>query len=166
MALVLGTLLSSGVFAQDDSSGEVKIAILDMAAALFNSKQAQLVNEQVIAETQGDQEKIRELATEAQALQEELQQNAAVMSEDDQRRKAQSIQELANQYDFLVKQNETYVQQKQQEFQNTYATILIQVINELIEEGGYDMVLRSEAVLFHENAYDITALVTERLNEQ
>jgi outer membrane protein len=159
---------SFSVVAQDDVavSEGMKVGVLDMATALFNSERAQGVSDEVTLETEEDQQKIRDLATEAQRLQEELQQNAAVLSEDEQRRMAENIQELAVQYDFLVQKVEAYVEQKRQEFQQTYAPNLVQAITELVEEEEFDIVFRAEAALHYRGAYDITARVTEKLNQQ
>jgi len=53
-----------------------------------------------------------------------------------------------------------------QQFQQTYAPNLVQAISEVVEEEGFDIVLRSESALYFSNIFDITAKVTAKLNEQ
>jgi len=159
-ALILGT---GSVYAQD---GGLKIAVLDMATALLNSEVAKGVDEELQQETSQDQEKVRNLAEQAQALQDQLQQDAEVMSESEQRRIVGELQELQNQYQFLVQKIQTLIQERRQQLQQTYAPNLVQAISEIVEEEDYDIVFRSEVALHFKSAYDITARVTEKLNQQ
>jgi len=163
-ALVLAT--GGQVLAQEVAGPPQKVAVLDMAQALFNSDKAKAVDQEVQAQTAEDQAKVRALAEEATALQEKLQKDAAVMSEDDKRKTAEQIQEIGVQYNFLVEKIQKLVQDRRQQFQETYAPNLIQAITEVVEAENYDIVYRSEAVLHYRSAYDITAKVTEKLNAQ
>jgi len=161
LALMLTTL--SGVAL---AQAPLKIAVLDMGAALFNSDKAKSMTEVIRTETAQDEEKVRALATEATALQDKLQKDAAVMSETEVRRTNEQIQEIGVQYQFLVQKLQTLLQQRQEEFQNTYAPNLIQAIQEVVNEGQYDIVFRSEVALHYATTFDITARVTEKLNAQ
>lgn len=154
--------LSSSVFAQDAP----KVAILDMATALFNSEIAKELAEAVEQETSDDQQKIRALAEEATALQERYQQDEAIMSDSDKRGLNEDLQEIGVNYQFLVEKVEKFIAERRQLFQQTYAPNLIQAINDVVEEEEYDIILRAEAVLFFETEFDITALVTAKLNQQ
>lgn len=160
-ALILG---ANSSFAQDTVG--LKIAVLDMATALLNSEVAKGVDEELQQETAEDQEKVRNLAEQAQTLQDQLQQDAEVMSEAEQRRIVGELQELQNQYEFLVQKIQTLINQRRQQFQQTYAPNLVQAITEVVEEDNYDVVFRAEAVLHYANAINITARVTEKLNQQ
>lgn len=165
MIFAVALLLGAGsTIAQED--GSLKIAILDMATALLNSDVAKGVEEGLQQETFDDQEKVRNLATQAQTLQEQLQKDAEVLSEAEQRRIVGELQELQNQYQFLVQKIQTLSNERMQQFQQTYAPNLVQAISEVVEEDGYDIVFRSEAALYHDNVVDITAQVTAKLNQQ
>jgi outer membrane protein len=166
VGIMVGTMVigSGAVSAQDD--GVLKLAVLDMTTALLNSEVAIGVDQELQVETAEDQQKVRNLAEQAQLLQERLQQDAEVMSESEQRRVVGELQELQNQYEFLVQKLQTLSGERMQQFQQTYAPNLVQAISEVVEEDGYDIVFRSEAALYHDNAVDITARVTEKLNQQ
>ena len=152
---------TSGALAQD-----MKVAVLDMASALFNSEAAKEIDAQMKEETGEDEQKVRELAQQIQSLQQQLQKDSAVMSDAEKRRLSGQIEEHGVQYQYLMQKLQETVQQRRQQFQQAYAPNLIQAIQEVVEEEGYDLVLRAEAVLHYRNAYDITAMVTEKLNEQ
>jgi len=170
--IMVGTMVigAGAVSAQDEVSaqddGVLKMAVLDMTTALLNSEVAIGVDQELQVETAEDQQKVRNLAEQAQILQERLQQDAEVMSESEQRRVVGELQELQNQYEFLVQKLQTLSSERMQQFQQTYAPNLVQAISEVVEEDGYDIVFRTEAALYHDNAVDITARVTEKLNQQ
>lgn len=163
--ILMSLLLLAGGAAQAADAGP-KIAVLDMAQALFNSERARQVDAELGQETAEDQQRVRELATEAQGLQEQLQKDAAVLSDAEQRRIADQIQEIGVQYQFLMQKLQSTLQQRRELFQQAMAPNLIQAIQEVVEEEGYDIVLRAEVALHYRTAYDITAKVTERLNRQ
>jgi outer membrane protein len=166
-SLIVATALAlsaGSAFAQSDSG--LKIAVLNMADALLNSDVARGVEQELQTETKEDQDKLRNLATQGQQLQERLQKDGEVMSEAEQRRIVGEIQEIQNQYQFLLQKIQTLSNERRQQFQQTYAPNLVQAISEVVEEEGFDLVIRGEAALFYDNALDITARVTEKLNLQ
>lgn len=152
---------SASVQAQDS----LKIAVLDMTSALFNSEVAKTEDEKVRTDTSSDEQKVRALAEQATALQEKLQKDGAVMSEDERRKVAEEIEGLGVQYEFLVQKIQRLVQERRQAFQQSFTPNLIQAITAVIEEDNYDIVFRAEAVLHYNDSNDITARVTAKLNE-
>jgi outer membrane protein len=161
-ALLVATLAGS-VMAQD---APMKIAVLDMAGALFNSERAKVVNEQLRTETAEDETKLRALGEQVQGLQQKLEQDASVMSDEEKRKTNEQIQEVGVQYQFLMERLQGLLNERREQFQNTHAQALIQAIQAVIEEGEYDLVIRAEAALHYSTAHDITARVTEKLNSQ
>ncbi|MFL2840881.1 MAG: OmpH family outer membrane protein [Pseudohongiellaceae bacterium] len=164
---VIVLFLAGNVFSQDEVPVSVpKIAILDMAAALYNSDLASAVQDQLSFETGDDSERIRELAQEGSALQERLTIDAEVLSEAEQREILEELEEIGVQYQFLEQRVESIVEQRREIFEQTYSSNLIQAISDVVEEEDYDAVLRAEVALFFKRSLDITAKVTEKLNEQ
>ena len=155
---------SFAAFAQAQDG--IKIAVLDVQTALFNSSRAQDADAEIQAETAEDSARVRELAEEAQALQNRLEQDAAVLSEAEAKRIQDQIQEIGVQYQFLVQKLQTLVEERRQQFQQAYAPNLIQAISDVVEEEEYDIVLRAEVALHFRGSFDITAKVTEKLNTQ
>jgi outer membrane protein len=162
--VLLVAALAGPALAQD--AAPPKIAVLDMAGALFNSERAKVVTAQMQEEMAEDEGKVRALADEATGLQQKLEQDAAVMSDDEKRKGNERIQEISVQYQFLVEKLQTTANEKREQFQQTHAQSLITAIQTVIEEGGYDLVVRAEAALYFNPEWDITARVTEKLNQQ
>ena len=165
-SIIFTVFCALGGMAQAADNPAPKIAVLDMARALFESEIAKEVDTQFGQQTANDQEKVRELATEAQALQQQLQQDGEAMSDAQKQELASEIESIGVQYQYLVQKLQQQQQQLQQQFQQAYAPNLIQAIQAVVEEDGYDLVLRAEAALHFRTAYDITAKVTARLNQQ
>ncbi len=140
--------ITGNVLAQEDSEGIPKIAILDMAAALYNSELAAAVQDQLSLETEDDSVRIRELAQEGSDLQERLTVDAEVLSEAEQREIMEELEEIGVQYQYLEQRVESIVQQRREIFEQTYSSNLIQAISDVVEEEDYDIVLRAEVALF------------------
>ena len=164
---IISLSVVSNVFAQEGlNSDGPSVAILDMAAALYNSELAAAVQDQLSMETEDDSARIRELAEEGSALQERLTIDAEVMSEAEQREILEELEEIGVQYQYLEQRVESIVQQRREIFEQTYSSNLIQAISDVVEEEDYDVVLRAEVALFFKQTLDITAQVTAKLNEQ
>jgi outer membrane protein len=166
LTLGLAVLFAGGVSEVALAQAPQKVAVLDMAGALFNSDKAKAVDEQLKAETSEDETKVRNLAEQGRALQEKMQKDAAVMSDADKNKTQQQLEEINVQYQFLVQKLQNLLNERRQQFQQTYAPNLVQAIQDVVEEGQYDLVMRADAVLHFDPAYDITAKVTEKLNQQ
>jgi outer membrane protein len=143
-----------------------KVAVLDMAAALFNSDKAKEIDKEVQVLIADDQTKINTLRDEGKALQEKMQKDKAVMSEAEVRKSNERLQEISAQYQLVVERVQKLVQERRQQFQEAYQQNLIQAITQVIEAEKYDMVFQAGALLHYNTAYDITAKVTEKLNAQ
>ena len=165
-AFLAAALLLGMGSARAQAQESLNIAVLDMTSALFNSEVAKQEDTKVRNEVSEDETRVRALADQATTLNEKLQKDGAVMSEDERRKAAEEIEELGVQYEFLVQKIQRLVQERRQAFQEAYTPNLIQAITAVIEENDYDIVFRAEAVLHYNNANDITAQVTAKLNEQ
>ena len=143
-----------------------KVAVLDMAAALFNSERAKAVDQEMQRQSADDLAKVRSLADEGKKLQDKLKKDEAAMSEDEKRKNQEKIQEIGVQYQYLQEKLQKLFQDRRQQFQEVYAPNLIKAITEVVEEEKLDMVLQSGAVLHYRNEYNITSRVTEKLNAQ
>jgi len=75
LIVLMATFGSNAVLAQDAAAvgSPQKVAVLDMAAALFNSDRAKALEQQIQQQTADDQAKVRSLAEEATGLQDKLQ---------------------------------------------------------------------------------------------
>lgn len=162
-SLLFVAAFATPAFAAD--AAPMKIAVLDMAGALFNSERAKAVDAEIEEQTSEDQTKLRSIQEQAQKINERLQQDAAVMSDEEKRKAQTELQDLSVQYQAVGERVQGLLQQRREQFQQQHAQALIQAIQAVIEEGKYDMVIRAEAALHFNTAMDITARVTEKLNQ-
>jgi outer membrane protein len=143
----------------------LKIAVIDMAGALFNSDRAKAVDAQIEQETAEDKQKLDSIQEQAQAINDRVTADAAVMSDEEKRKAQTDLQDLSVQYQTVGERVNALLEQRRQEFQQQHTQALIQAIQQVIEEGQYTLVIRAEAALHFDNAYNITARVTEKLNQ-
>jgi outer membrane protein len=163
-SLLLVAAVATPTLAAD--AAPMKIAVLDMGGALFNSERAKAVDAEIEAQTSEDQAKLRSIQEQAQKINTRLQQDAAVMSDEEKRKAQTELQDLSVQYQAVGERVQGLLQQRRDQFQQQHAQALIQAIQTVIDEGKYDVVIRSEAALFFNTALDITPRVTEKLNQQ
>ena len=152
-------LFSQGIYAQD-----TKIGVLNALQALFNSDAARIVQEELEQEFNQDQTRANDLTDQLQTLQEEYQQNEAVMTEDEVRRMNSNAQDLQVQLQLIQERVQAALQEKNQEFLQSMQEELAAAVTDVVAEGGFDLILNDSAPYFAP-VLDITARVTAKLNE-
>ena len=158
-------ILWLATFAQNAAAQDAKIGILNAIQALFNSDAARVVQEELEQEFAQDEQRANELTEELQTLQEEYQQNEAVMSEDEVRRMNSSAQDLQVQLQLIQERVQTALQEKNQEFLQSMQEELAQAVTDVVAEGGFDLILNVDSAPYFAPVLDITARVTAKLNE-
>jgi len=151
---------SQGVFAQD-----TKIGVLNALQALFNSDAALVVQEELEQEFSQDEQRAEELTSQLQALQEEYQQNEAVMTEEQIRRMNSEAQDLQVQLQLIQERVQQALQEKNQQFLADMQDELAQAVTDVVAEGGFDLILNVDSAPYFAPVLDITARVTAKLNE-
>lgn len=145
---------------------ELKIAVLDTAGAVSQSEEATEAIEVIRKDLEPEQERLQGLQAEIQALQERAQNEADVMSDDERRAIAREIQDKDFDLKADVQRLEKSLQDKQEDLQRTMLPKVRAVLDDLIKIEGYDFVLEKGAFLYVNPKHDITAKVTEKLNEK
>ena len=158
-------ILWLATFAQNAAAQDAKIGILNAIQALFNSDAARVVQEELEQEFAQDEQRATELTEELTTLQEQYQQNEAVMSEDEVRRTNSDAQDLQVQLQLIQERVQTALQEKNQEFVQSMQEELTQAVMDVVAEGGFDLILNTESAPYFAPVLDITARVTAKLNE-
>ena len=158
-------ILWLATFAQNAAAQDAKIGILNAIQALFNSDAARVVQEELEQEFAQDEQRATELKEELTTLQEQYQQNEAVMSEDEVRRMNSDAQDLQVQLQLIQERVQTALQEKNQEFVQSMQEELTQAVMDVVAEGGFDLILNTESAPYFAPVLDITARVTAKLNE-
>ena len=145
---------------------ELKVAVLDVQTAVLSSDEAKKFIEQVKKETGPDEEKLKCISEEGRKLQERMQKDGPIMSEDEKRKLAEKIEEKAVNYKYLVGKLQSTQRDKQQELLSKMNPKVEKAVTEIIKAEQFDLVLQRQAVVYAVSALDITAKVTDRINQQ
>lgn len=157
--------LSLILFTQVAVAQDTKIGVLNPLQALFNSDAARIVQEELEQEFSVDEARATELTEQLQAIQEDYQQNEAVLTEDEIRRMNANAQDLQVQLQLIQERVQQALQEKNQEFLANMQDELAAAVTDVVAEGGFDLILNSESTPFFSPVLDITARVTAKLNE-
>ncbi len=157
----LSLVLVTGVANAQDT----KIGVLNPLQALFNSDAARIVQEELEQEFATDEARATELTEQLQALQQDYQQNEAVMTEEQIRRMNANAQDLQVQLQLIQERVQQALQEKNQEFLGSMQNELAAAVTDVVAEGGFDLILNSDSAPYFAPVLDITARVTAKLNE-
>ena len=158
-AVMLGLVAPSAI-------AELKVAVLDTAGAVAQSEEATEAIEVIRKDLEPEQERLQGLQAEIQALQERAQNEADVMSEDERRAIAREIQDKQFDLEADAQRLQKSLQDKQEDLQRTMLPKVRAVLDDLIKIEGYDFVMEKGGFLYVNPKHDITAKVTEKLNEK
>ncbi len=155
-------LITSGAMAQ---SGERKVGVVNLEAALFNTEAAQEMQASLEQEFSDDQQRLQELNNQLQSLAERAQREQSILTDSELRRINADAEDTQVQMRQISQRVQEGMQERQQEFVDSMREDLGTAIETVVEEGDYDLVLNASAVAYFNNSYNITAQVTAELNE-
>ena len=155
--------LSFGLAADDFKS--VRVAVLDWQGALMESTKVQAEFKAAEQQLSGEQNRARQLAEEAKSLQERLQRDGSIMSEDERRKMGQQVEQKAQEYQFVVSRLQKQQQTIRQEIVERHRPTLEKAVNAVIEDYKIDILLDRQAVAFARPQFDLTPAVADKLNK-
>jgi outer membrane protein len=154
-------MVSNTVLAQS----QPVIGIINLEQALFNTEAARQLEESTRALFRNDEERLERLNNELRAIIERAQRDESIMSEDELRNLNADAEEKQVQMQIIAERLQNAWNQRQQQFIESQRQFLGRAIEAVVQEGNFDLVLNAEAVAYFNNSYNITALVTAKLNE-
>jgi outer membrane protein len=158
-AVALLALSSTSAFA------EVKVGLIDMRAALFSSSEAQKFSDKMVADFKQQDLEVRAVGENAQKLEQRLQNDAAIMSDNERAKLAADLEEKIQEFKYLKTRLDKALAEKRQEFLELSRPKLDKVVNELVEKEKIDLLLPREAALFATPGMDYTQVVIEMLDK-
>jgi len=160
-------LVAGLIFASSASMAQSQpvVGVVNLEQALFNSQAAQELQAAINEEFKDDQERADRLNTELRALGERAQRDESIMSDSEKRKVSSDAQEKQVQLQMIAERVQGALQQRNQAFIDGQRQSLGAAIEAVVKEGSYNIILNAESVAFFDNAYDITAKVTAKLNE-
>lgn len=150
----------------EDAAAQLKIAVLNTDLAIQQSEEFQTFREALRAEFADDEGALVQLNEDIAALRQRVIDERDVMSETELREVQKEIENKSLDLEFRDKKYRKDANDRGAEFLQTMNPKLQAVVNDLIEIERYDLVLPRQTLLFANMKHDITAKVTEKLNER
>lgn len=144
-----------------------KIAVLDVQAAILNSDAAQerlkAMREQ--KEFKANLKEVEKLQNEHNALVEKLKKDSAVMSQEQMQAQTEKISEKRSDIEHVYRKLKASEQKLVQDVVQDLGPKLQEVVNKMINDDEISMIIDAKAVLHVTNTYNITAKVTDKINQ-
>lgn len=158
--MVMLACFSTMVFA------EIKIAILDKNAAMFQSEAARRETEKLKLEFGSDEQRILIIEQQVTDIRSELETDSAIMDPDDVESQNLLANSLLNERQTLIDKLQQIQQQRQQIFIRNYQPVLAEVIQEIVIELEIELLVDAQAVIFAKDGMNITQVVIDSFNKQ
>ncbi|SDX94677.1 OmpH family outer membrane protein [Nitrosomonas halophila] len=144
---------------------EIKIGVVNTEKILRESIPAVMAQKKIEQEFQARDARIKQLSSQAKALQQELESNDG-MTEADRRIKERELATLSRQYHRAQQQMREDLSLRQNEEYGLILDRINQVIQELAELQAYDLILQLQDSVYRSARIDITDQVIKVLDEQ
>lgn len=148
------------------SAADLNIVVLDSVRAILETEEAQTLIEAANKEMEPEQEDLRSMAEEAQALTSRLQTDGEVMSDAEKRKVQKDIEDIRIDLEFRSQKLQKDAQDKRNEILQVLAPKFEKVRRDLIEAQQIDIILAPGALAYVNPRHNITRRITEKMNEQ
>ena len=161
-ALVFGALATTG----QSIAAELKIAVVDTAQAIQQSMEATAFAKKLEQRLKPQSDELKKLQDEIATLEKNIADEGDVMSDSDKRTIAQDIESKRIDLEFGAKKFQKELQDRQNELLQEMVPKVRVIVNDLVQVERYDFVFERGNVGYVNPRHDITAKVTEKLNER
>lgn len=147
-------------------SESTRVAIVDVQHLLSQAAAMKDVEAQIKEMQKGFQSEITEQEQQLRAKDEELQSQRSVLSPEAVTQRERGLEEQFLEIRQLAESRNRQLTGAKINAVNTFNEALVQVVTEIAEDEGYDMVLVKAQVIYVADAFDITEEVLERIDER
>jgi len=160
--LLIAALIATPVLAED------KIAVVDIAAAIFGSDVAQKRQKELRAQSEyaSLQAKYDSTAADIKQLQKDAESKSMTWSESDKEEFQKKMEYLRADIELSARKLESEVRSLQNRIVKELQPVASEAIQELVTQEGISVLLRADAVLMSKPELNLTAKLTERLNSK
>lgn len=159
-------LLPALLLAAGSAFAEMKIAVVNVQRAIGECDEAKAMIAKLESDLAPDQTTVKNLGASITQLQEKFNKDGDVMSDPEKRKLQKEIEDKQIEYQFQVNKLQKTVNERQQDILQQMAPKLDAVLKDIIAKEQYDLVIHRQNVLYVDAKYDITAQVTEKLNQK
>ena len=167
-ALGLATVVAPTAAAQTEPTllAQLKVAVVNTVQAIQQSEEAKAFMEQVQTDLQPEQAELQTLQQEIAALRQRVADEGDVMSAAEQRKVAKEIENKQIDLEFRAQKLQKDIQDRQEELIGVVGPKVQAIVDDLVEVERYDLVFERRSVGYVNPRHEITAKVTEKLNER
>ena len=163
MVLCIAMMFSiSGVFAADVA----KIGILDAQRVLDVSSAGKAAQARIKAEGTQRTEDLKKRAEEFKTLEEQLQREAMVMSQEKRDDKSRELKIRKVEIEDLQKKYSREMSQMQQEVLSRIQADIVKLAQKIGKEDGYLLILTKENAVYYPSSIDVTDKLIQNYNAQ
>lgn len=162
---LMATALLGSAMISAPAMAEMKIAVVDAQSVFQALPQSAAINATIQEEFKDQLGEIDTLERDIRFHAENLQRNAATMSEAEQAETQQKILDARQQYAEKAQPLQQQIQRRTQEERNKIIALIRQSIDKVAAEGNYDLVVDAGAITFVKPEFDISAQVLENVNK-
>lgn len=152
------------VFASGVSAEPSKVGYVDLQRAMNMSEHGKNVKIELEGVVKEKSEAVEKLAAEREAIQQDLEKNRMVMSEEAIREKIEEIKKIERTAERMIEESNEELGRLQREKELGILKDLDDIIGTIGREGGYIVILPAEMVLFAPKGSSITDEVIKRYN--
>ncbi len=147
-------------------AAEGKFAVLDVEGAIRASKQVNELRSQLQAQFADEQERLKTLAAEGNALKERAQKEADFLSEDERKALVLEIQQKFQAFQQLKNSVAQQMKEQEQLFLQQLRPKVEEILKVLVEKNEIDLIFNKRALVYTRPMLDVTPQVVEELNKQ
>jgi outer membrane protein len=165
--VVLSALMAAAIFVSGPLFAQGKIAVLDARGAIMATKDAQARIKKIQAnpEFAANVKELEKLRKEHDEILKKVQKDSATLSKDQQQAEIKKISDKRADMEHVARKLQAAEQQLTQDLYQEFAPKMQQVVADIIKADGIGLLLNREAVVHAEQSYNITAKVTEKLDQ-
>lgn len=145
-------------------AAELKIAVVDPMKAISDSTQYKQEVAALEKETSVDKARFGKLTSELNMCKQKLGNDAATMSATEQARLRTDCDTKYRDYQAIGQNLQKVVSEREQAILKDFGPKVQKAIEALAKEGGYDMIIQKEALMFAKPEFDASAKVTAKIN--
>ena len=147
-------------------AAELKIAVVDPQQAITATEKYVKAAADLEKDISGDKARLTKLQAELNTCSQKMKTDGPTMSATDVAKLKSDCEGKYRDYQTLGQSVQKTVSERQQAIAQDIGPKFQQAVDAVAKEGGYDLVLTKEALLFARPAFDITDKVTIKMNAQ
>ena len=167
MRTVLSILAAIALIAiAPTASAELNIAVVDVNEAVSQTQEAKDFLAQVQQELAPDQERIRELTAEKSRIEQRVERDGEVLSEEERLRLSEEYDRITSDLRYRAENYQKALERRRNELLRRMGPRVQAALDDLVQLETYDLVVPANTVIYANQKHDITRKLTERLDEK